>query len=99
MIVCGVGLPRVTRCIEELGETSPELRRAVGSVALTVLLSVLPHGITDRPQRAAVRQIEQQKRGIEPAPRSRPSTFATHDQPGRQNDVFGGEVQECSMRT
>ena len=35
--------------IEELGETSPVADRAVAAVALTVLLSVLLHGITAAP--------------------------------------------------
>ena len=35
--------------IEELGETSPSADRAVATVALTVLLSVLLHGITAAP--------------------------------------------------
>ncbi len=66
--------------IEELGETSPEVRRAVATVALTVLLSVLLHGITARRGGRRYVQIEQHKPGSEPAPRSRPSTLAARDQ-------------------
>ena len=63
--------------IEELGGTSPEVQRAVASVALTVLLSVVLHGITARPGGRRYVQIEQNRPGLEPAPRSRPSTLST----------------------
>ena len=63
--------------IEELGETSSEVRRAVATVGLTVLLSVVLHGITARPGGRRYVQSEQHRPGSEPAPRSRPSTF--HD--------------------
>lgn len=68
--------------IEELGETTPEVRRAVATVGLTVLLSVVLHGITARPGGRRYVQSEQNRPGLEPAPRSRPSTLspprATH---------------------
>ena len=61
--------------IEELGPTAPEVRRAVATVAWTVLLSVVLHGITARPGGRRYVQSEQNRPGLEPAPRSRPSTF------------------------
>jgi sodium/hydrogen antiporter len=64
--------------IEELGETSPEVGRAVAAVALTVLLSVVLHGITARPGGRRYVQSEQNKPASEPAPRSRPRTLAAH---------------------
>ena len=48
--------------IEELGETAPEVRRAVATVALTVLLSVVLHGITARPGGRRYVQSEQHTR-------------------------------------
>jgi NhaP-type Na+/H+ or K+/H+ antiporter len=63
--------------IEQLGETSLEVRRAVATVGLTVLLSVVLHGITARPGGRRYVQSEQHRPGLEPAPRGRPSTF--HD--------------------
>ncbi len=62
--------------IEELGETTPEVRRAVATVALTVLLSVVLHGITARPGGRRYVQSEQNEHGAEPAPRSRPRALA-----------------------
>ena len=64
--------------IEELGETSPEVGRAVAAVALTVLLSVVLHGITARAGGRRYVQSEQNRRGSERAPRSRPSTLSAH---------------------
>jgi NhaP-type Na+/H+ or K+/H+ antiporter len=64
--------------IEELGETSPEVGRAVATVALTVLLSVVLHGITARPGGRRYVQSEQHRPASEPAPRSRPRTLAAH---------------------
>ncbi|MET0143595.1 MAG: cation:proton antiporter [Ilumatobacteraceae bacterium] len=64
--------------IEELGATAPEVRRAVATVAWTVLLSVVLHGITARPGGRRYVQSEQHRPGLEPAPRGRPSTFRRH---------------------
>ena len=64
--------------IEELGETSPEVGRAVAAVALTVLLSVVLHGITARRGGRRYVQSEQNRRGSERAPRSRHSTLSAH---------------------
>ena len=64
--------------IEELGETSPEVGRAVAAVALTVLLSVVLHGITARAGGRRYVQSEQNRRGTERAPRSRPRTLSAH---------------------
>jgi sodium/hydrogen antiporter len=61
--------------IEELGETSPDVRRAIATVGLTVLLSVVLHGITARPGGRRYVQSELHRPGSEPALRSRPSTF------------------------
>ncbi len=62
--------------IEELGETTHDVRRAVATVGLTVLLSVVLHGITARPGGRRYVQSEQDRPGSEPAPRSRPSTLS-----------------------
>ena len=62
--------------IEELGETSPEVGRAVAAVALTVLLSVVLHGITARLGGRRYVQSEQNRPGSERAPRSRPRTLS-----------------------
>ena len=68
--------------LEELGQTTPEVRRAVATVGLTVLLSVVLHGITARPGGRRYVQSEQHRPGLEPAPRSRPRALspprATH---------------------
>ena len=64
--------------IEELGETSPEVGRAVAAVALTVLLSVVLHGITARRGGRRYVRSEQDLRASELAPRSRPRTLSAH---------------------
>ena len=64
--------------IEELGESAPEVGRAVATVALTVLLSVVLHGITARPGGRRYVQSEQNRPGSERAPRSRPRTLSAH---------------------
>jgi NhaP-type Na+/H+ or K+/H+ antiporter len=64
--------------IEELGETSPEVGRAVAAVALTVLLSVVLHGITARRGGRRYVHSEQNRRGSERPPRSRPRTLSAH---------------------
>ena len=62
--------------IEELGESLPEVNRAVAAVVLTVTLSVLLHGITARPGgRRYVQREQDQPEG--PNPRSRRSTVAS----------------------
>ena len=61
--------------MEELGETTPAVRRAVATVALTVLLSVVLHGLSARPGGRRYVQSEQHRPGTEAAPRSRPSTL------------------------
>jgi NhaP-type Na+/H+ or K+/H+ antiporter len=67
--------------VEDLGETSPEVRRAVATVALTVLLSVVFHGITAGPGGRRYVQTEQAQPGWERGPRSRQSGFARRDRP------------------
>ena len=62
--------------MEELGETTPAVRRAVATVALTVLLSVVLHGLSARPGGRRYVQSEQHRPGTEAAPRSRPSTLS-----------------------
>ena len=62
--------------IEELGQTTPEVRRAVATVGLTVLLSVVLHGLTARPGGRRYVQSEQHRPGMEPAPRSRRSVLS-----------------------
>ena len=64
--------------IEELGETSPEVGRAVAVVALTVLLSVVFHGITARPGGRRYVQSEQIRRDSERVRGSRPSSLSAH---------------------
>ena len=62
--------------MEELGETTPAVRRAVATVALTVLLSVVLHGLSARPGGRRYVQSEQHRPGTEAAPRSRPRTLS-----------------------
>ena len=62
--------------MEELGETTPAVRRAVATVALTVLLSVVLHGLSARPGGRRYVQSEHQLPGTEAAPRSRPRTLS-----------------------
>ena len=56
--------------IEELGETLPEVNRAVATVVLTVTLSVVLHGITARPGGRKYVQLEDDH-AAGPEPRSR----------------------------
>ena len=62
--------------MEELGETTPAVRRAVATVALTVLLSVVLHGLSARPGGRRYVQSEEHRPGTEAAPRSRPSILS-----------------------
>ena len=68
--------------IEELGETSPQVGRAVATVALTVLLSVVLHGITARPGGRRYVHSEQNRPASERAPRSRRRTLTAHGRRG-----------------
>jgi NhaP-type Na+/H+ or K+/H+ antiporter len=61
--------------IEELGTTTPEVRRAVATVTCTVVLSVVLHGISARPGGRRYLRSEQHLSRSEPAPRGRPSPF------------------------
>jgi NhaP-type Na+/H+ or K+/H+ antiporter len=61
--------------IEELGETLPEVNRAVATVVLTVTLSVVLHGITARPGGRKYVQLEDDH-AAGPEPRSRGRAFA-----------------------
>jgi NhaP-type Na+/H+ or K+/H+ antiporter len=63
--------------IEELGESSSEVRQAVATVALTVLLSVVLHGITAGPGGRRYVQREEGRAAPGRAPRSRPSSFVS----------------------
>jgi NhaP-type Na+/H+ or K+/H+ antiporter len=56
--------------IEELGETLPEVNRAVATVVLTVTFSVVLHGITARPGGRKYVQFEDDH-AAGPEPRSR----------------------------
>lgn len=67
--------------IEELGDTTSEVRRAVSIVGLTVLLSVVLHGITARPGGRQYVQREQIRSGTGPAPRSRPRPLSPRRTP------------------
>ena len=80
--------------IEELGETALEVRRAVATVGLTVLLSVVLHGITARPGGRRYVQSERNRPGLEPAPRSRPSTFHDRRRP-IVADPDAGSASRC----
>ncbi len=71
--------------IEELGDAAPEVRRAVATVALTVLLSVLLHGITARPGGRRYVQLEQHLPG-EPLPGADRARSATGSRPGAMSD-------------
>jgi NhaP-type Na+/H+ or K+/H+ antiporter len=63
--------------IEELGETSPLANQAVAAVALTVLLSVVLHGITAGP--GGRRYVQRERSDSEGALRARPSVLSdTH---------------------
>lgn len=61
--------------IEELGDTLPEVDRAVATVVLTVALSVLFHGITARPGGRKYVQLEHDQ-PAGPGPRSRRRSLA-----------------------
>jgi NhaP-type Na+/H+ or K+/H+ antiporter len=60
--------------IEELGETSPLANQAVAAVALTVLLSVVLHGVTAGP--GGRRYVQRERSGSEGALRARPSVLS-----------------------
>jgi NhaP-type Na+/H+ or K+/H+ antiporter len=62
--------------LEELGDTIPDVQRAVATVGLTVLLSVVLHGLTARPGGRRYVQSEQHRPTSEPAPRTRPRALA-----------------------
>lgn len=63
--------------IEELGETSPLANQAVAAVALTVLLSVVLHGVTAGP--GGRRYVQRERSDSEGALRARPSVLSdTH---------------------
>ena len=47
--------------VEELGQTSPVVQQAVAAVSLTVLLSVVLHGISGGPGGRRYVQIEEQR--------------------------------------
>ena len=87
--------------IEELGDTAPEVERAVATVALTVLLSVLLHGITARPGGRRYVQREQHTpqnplpgAGPGPSPPT-PSDVETSPSPCR----LDGSIAPVSFRT
>jgi NhaP-type Na+/H+ or K+/H+ antiporter len=65
--------------IEALGEGS-ETRRAVAAVTLTVLMSVVLHGLSATP--GARRYLESEERSAHEAPRSRPLGFLRHHRTG-----------------
>ena len=62
--------------IEELGETSPVVDEAVATMAITVLLSVILHGVSAGPGGRRYVQREQQETSADP-PRARPSGLPT----------------------
>jgi sodium/hydrogen antiporter len=66
--------------VEELGEASPLVGQAVAAVALTVLLSVVLHGITAGPggRRYVQRERADTDAPTEPGPRARSTTFTAH---------------------
>ena len=66
--------------IEQLGETSPEVGRAVATVTLTVLLSIVLHGVTAAAGGRLYVQTEE--RGAGSAPQSRRSSFSRRHQQG-----------------
>ncbi len=65
--------------IEELGETSQAAQEAVGAVALTVLLSIVFHGLTAGP--GGRRYVQHEQAITEGAPRARPTGFIRHHHP------------------
>jgi sodium/hydrogen antiporter len=62
--------------VEELGDTSDVVGRAIAAVALTVLLSVVLHGLSAGPGGRRYVQREQDDDTEASAPRARPSSFA-----------------------
>jgi len=68
--------------IEDLGDTSPEVKTAVATVALTVLLSVVLHGITAGPGGRRYLEREHEQTGPEQPPRTRPSSLHPRHPPG-----------------
>jgi sodium/hydrogen antiporter len=62
--------------VEELGDTSDVVGRAIAAVALTVLLSVVLHGLSAGPGGRRYVQREQEHDTGASAPRARPSSFA-----------------------
>jgi NhaP-type Na+/H+ or K+/H+ antiporter len=66
--------------IEQLGRSSPEVGRAVATVTLTVLFSVVLHGVTAGSGGRVYLHTEQTRRGS--APRSRRSGFARRESRG-----------------
>ena len=65
--------------LEELGPSSDIVGRAVAVVALTVLLSVVLHGITAGPAGRRFIQTETVETGGSPRPRARPSSVVPSD--------------------
>ena len=58
---------------EELGEGSLPVQQAVGAVTLTILLSIVLHGVTAGP--GGRRYVQQEEAVSAAAPRTRPSSF------------------------
>ncbi|MGH8866710.1 MAG: cation:proton antiporter [Actinomycetes bacterium] len=65
--------------LEELGETSPVVGKSVAVVALTVLLSVVLHGVTAGPGGRRYVQGEQPEAAPDGVPRARPIAFSSTD--------------------
>jgi sodium/hydrogen antiporter len=61
--------------VEAVGQTSPVVARAVAAVALTVLLSVILHGLSAGPGGRRYVQRERDEAAATPSLRSRPSSF------------------------
>ncbi|HEX6424526.1 MAG TPA: sodium:proton antiporter [Acidimicrobiales bacterium] len=60
--------------VETLGDTSPAADAAVAAVTLTVLLSVVLHGVTAGP--GGRRYVQRERDTTQPGPRARPSRFS-----------------------
>jgi NhaP-type Na+/H+ or K+/H+ antiporter len=74
--------------IEELGESAPAVDRAVATVAWTVTLSVVLHGITARTGGRRYVHLEEARGAADHVPRSRSSGFG----PRRRGPEGGREV-------
>jgi NhaP-type Na+/H+ or K+/H+ antiporter len=84
--------------VESLGEGSSDTRRAVAAVALTVLMSVILHGVTASP--GARRFLRSEQRSELTAPQTRATGFLRrhHESPDTGDASAGGPSDDGGMR-